>query len=171
MRKCFWPPKSGKTDFPQVGCQRLPALAGILCSCTWEVEICACQHRGDLDYKFGFISDGSSGFWFFFGFFGCCKLALFCYKKTLLLWFQRIVKVSLLCLQSQYCLLFVPGWPVAGSQFPPQWTKKFQPMLLLHPWPASSWLIRDLLQFLLCWSQDKDHHPLFMHRWQRGGGS
>jgi hypothetical protein len=65
--------------------------------------------QGDLDYKFGFISDGSSGFWFFFGFFGCCKLALFCYKKTLLLWFQRIVKVSLLCLQSQYCLLFVPG--------------------------------------------------------------
>ena len=65
--------------------------------------------------------------WFFFGFFGCCKLALFCYKKTLLLWFQRIVKVSLLCLQSQYCLLLVPADLLLDPSFHHNEPRSFNP--------------------------------------------
>lgn len=45
---------------------------------------------------------------YFLGFF-FCKLACFGYKSIHLFWFQRIVKVSLLCLQSEQCMLSAPA--------------------------------------------------------------
>jgi len=82
---------SSRLDFPQVSWLRLPAQ----------------QRLGVTDLVF-FNNQMALQVLYFLGFF-FCKLACFGYKSILLFWFQRIVKVSLLCLQSEQCMLFAPA--------------------------------------------------------------